>query len=41
MTYVADAINEGRLNRKDIANVNREEIGVTLYSSSLGEGETK
>lgn len=37
MSYTADAIHEGRLNLKDIEKANKEEVKVTLYSSSLGE----
>ena len=37
MSYTAEAINEGRLNLKDIEKANKEEVEVTLYSSSLGE----
>lgn len=35
MSYVADAIREGRLNIVDIAKANSQEIGVALYSSNL------
>lgn len=35
MSYVADAIQEGRLNMVDIAKANLQEIGVALYSSNL------
>ena len=37
MSYTAEAINKGRLNLKDIEKANKEEVEVTLYSSSLGE----
>ena len=37
MSYTAEAINEGRLNLKDIEKANKEEVEVTLYSSNLGE----
>ena len=36
-SYTAEAINEGRLNLKDIEKANKEEVEVTLYSSNLGE----
>lgn len=35
MSYVAEAIQEGRLNMTDIARANTQEIGVSLYSPNL------
>lgn len=35
MSYVAEAIQEGRLNMTDIAKANSQEIGVALSSSNL------
>lgn len=37
MTYTAEAINEGRLNIADMERTNKDEVGVTLYSSNLPE----
>lgn len=35
MSYVAEAVQEGRLNMTDIAKANTQEVGVALYSSNL------
>lgn len=35
MSYVAEAVQEGRLNMTDIAKANTQEVGVILYSSNL------
>lgn len=37
MSYTAEAVNEGRLNIADMERTNKDEVGVTLYSSNLPE----